>query len=231
MKLLVNNTEVIIPSSLQEITLQQKIDYEERYGKALMEQFESILAMDDEFERELEATQHEFEKMFKTFAFFSGIDEDTLKESEFIDRIASVYYSCANQLKEEEEALELKQEFLFNDEVWVLDHPELKHGDRMKFGEFIDAKQIISDMHALSKNRWEALVPLCAIFLRKKDEPYDPEFTYDDSERMKLMRTLPLDIAIVVGFFLSSSLNLLITAFRYSDRQELKAEDVSLLSI
>lgn len=225
MRILINKEEKTIPSSISEITLKQKIDFQNSYGKDLEAMAKSIIAMEDGVAKELELMQFQFEQMFKTMAFFTDIDEIVLKESEFIDKIASIYYASLAQMHEQEETFLLKHEFVWKEEIWVLDHPELKHGDRMTFGEMIDAKQIIQDMTDLGKNRWECMLPLSAIFLRKKDEAYDKSFLFEDSERLKLMEELPLDIAMNVGFFLNSSLNLFITASQYSDPLELKEED------
>lgn len=222
MQISINNTWITIPSSLSEITLKQKIDFQKQYGDSLLEMAKSIHDMPDGFEKELEMTQFQVEQMFKTMAFFCNCTEQALKESEFIDKIAGIYYSCLSQLNEQNELLELQQSHVWNEEEWFIDHPELKNGDRMTFGEFIDAKQIIQDMVNVGNNRWECLLPLCAIFLRKKGEAYDESFLFEDSERLKLMQTLPFNIALNVGFFLTSSLNMYIEAFRFSPNQEQK---------
>lgn len=231
MRILVNNQEIVIPSSVSEITLKQKIDFLNTHGKDLEEMAKSIMAMPDGYEKELETTQFHFEQMFKTMSFFTGISEDVLKESEFIDKIAGIYYSSLAQLHVDEEEILLQNEFTWREELWEIAHPELKHGDRMTFGELIDAKQIIQDMVELGKNRWECMLPLCTIFLRRKGEAYDKSFLYEGSDRLKLMESLPLDIAIQVGFFLISSLNLSITTFQSSPLQELKEADDMLKSI
>jgi len=57
------------------------------------------------------------------------------------------------------------------------------------------------------KSKVEILQYLCAIYLRKAGEEYKEEFLYENSERLNLMLTLPMDIAIHVGFFLSSYQN------------------------
>jgi len=230
MRITINDKDIVIPSSVSEITLKQKIDFSLTHGKQLEEMAKSILAMPDGYEKELEITQFQFEQMFKTFAFFTGIDENVLKESEFIDKIAGIYYSSLAQLNADEEEMIIQTEFSWNDELWEIAHPELKHGDRMTFGEMIDAKQIIQDMVELGKNRWECLLPLCAIFFRRKGEAYDKSFLYEGSDRLKLMETLPLNFAMQVGFFLISSLNLFTQISQSSDLRELKEAEEMLKS-
>jgi len=216
MKILLNSQEVNIPSDLSEITLQQQIEFQEQHGNELDALAKSIAEMPDGIEKDLESVQLRLEQMFRTFSFYSGVDVQSLKESEFIDRIASIYYSCLHQLTEQESEMVLEQEFEWNGEIWEIAEPELKNGDRMLFGEFIDSKQIIQDMVGLGANRWECLIPLCAIFLRKKNEKYIESFSYEQSERRILMKSLPLNIALQVGFFLTGSLSLFSQTFHSS---------------
>lgn len=222
MRVILNDKEIVFPSSLSEFTLGQRITFHEKHGAELDKMLDSILAMEDGIEKELEVANFHFEKMFRTFAFFAGTTVDTIKESKFIDDVASIYYSSLAVLLEEEKNLQLQREFIWKGETWVIDAPELKHGDKMKFGEFIDAKQLVKDNADLGKGKWESMLSLCAIFLRKKGEEYKEEFLYEDSDRKKLMKELPMDIALQVGFFLSSILNIYINTSISSPSPEQK---------
>ena len=207
MRILINDKEVVFPSSLSEYTLGQRIAFQQEHGELLDKMLESILAMEDEVEKELEMMNFHLEKMFRTFAFFAGCTVEAVKEDKFIDDVSNIYHSCLQVLFEEEKNMDLQQSFAWKDEEWVIAAPELKHGDRMKFGEFIDAKQTIKNMADLGRDKWEAMLPLCAIYLRKKDEPYKQEFLYEGSDRMEEMKKLPMNIAMQVGFFLNSIQN------------------------
>lgn len=164
--------------------------------------------MPDGIDKELEITQFHLEQMFKTMSFFTGFSEESLKESEFIDKIAAIYYASVAALHGDEDNFEMQHEFNWNNELWTIAHPELKHGDKMKFGELLDAKQTIQNMADLGKNRWECMMPLAAIFLRRKDEAYEESFLYEGSDRLKMMENLPMNIAMCIGFFLTGSLSL-----------------------
>ena len=220
MRILLNNQTVNIPSDFSEITLQQQVDFQEQHGKELDAKAKLLLEMPDSIERDLELTEFRFEQMFRTLSFYSGVSVESLKESEFVDRIASIYYSCLHQLHVQETDVQLEREFVWNNEIWEIAEPELKNGDRMLFGEFIDSKQIIQDMVGLGANRWECLIPLCAIFLRKRNEKYIESFSYEQSERRILMKNLPLNIAMQVGFFLTGSLSMFSQTFRSLDLQQ-----------
>lgn len=209
MKFTINEQEVEIPSSLSQMTLKQRIDYQLQFGNELDEMTKSCLDIKDEVERELELAQLALEKMYRGLAFFTGYSVEAIKETEYIDLLSFIYWnSIAHCFKEEEDlANEPQYQFIWNNEMWVIHTPDLKNGDKMLFEEFLDGKQIVQNMYDLGKNRWESLIPLAAIYLRKKDEVYDESFIFDGSERQKLMESLPMDIALHVGFFLSNSLN------------------------
>ena len=222
MRIVLNDKEVIIPSALSEITLKQRIDFHNQYGRELDEMLTGILKMEDGVEKELEVGHYHFEKMFRTFAFFAGTTPDAIKESKFIDDIAAIYHACLAQLFDDEGQVELKTEFAYKGELWELSAPEIKNGSKMSFGEFVDAKQMVKDMHELGKGKWESMLRLCAIFLRRKGEAFQEEFLFEDSERLKLMEDLPMDIAIQVGFFLTASLNFYLNTSQSFTNQESK---------
>lgn len=222
MKLLINNQPVTFPSSLSEFTLGQRIDFYTEHGRELEEMAKSILDMEEGFEKDLEISQFQFEQMFRTFAFFTGCTVEAAKDSQFVDDIARIYYSNLSVLFEDEQAIDLKQEFTWNHETWVLYPPELKHGDKITFGELVDSKQMVKDMIEVGRGKWEYMLPLCAIYLRRKDEAYQESWLYEGSERLQLMRSLPMDIALQVGFFLSSSMNIYMNIFRSSGQAKSK---------
>lgn len=231
MQVTINGIDKILPSSLSEITLQQRIDFQEQHGNTLDEMADSIRQITDEVDREIETGIFQVEKMYRSVSFFLEVPLDVLKETEFIDTIANIYFACADCLFQEEEGLGKKNEFTWQDEQWLLAAPTLKNGDKMTFGEMIDSKQMIQDMIGLSKNRWECLLPLCAIFLRKKDEDYQESFVYENSERLELMKKLPMDIALEVSFFLKNSQTIYIQRFRSFMNHELKVEEESIQKI
>lgn len=216
MRIQINDKWIIVPSSLSEITLQQRIDFQQQHGNLLMEMEKSLETIEDEDDCELEQAQLNLEKMFRSMSFFTNCTVDALKESHVINDVVAIYVNSLDLVfKQEQELIDNPlYEFTWKGVEWEIQQPELKHGNKMMFGEFIDSKQVIQNMVGLGKNRWECLVPLCAIYLRKKGEKYQESFANEDSDRQREMRSLPLDIALQVGFFLSSSLNTFISTFR-----------------
>lgn len=220
MRVVINGSEVIIPSSLSEITLGQRIDFHNEHGRELDEMLTSILAMEDGPMKELEMGQFHFERMFRTFGFFSGIDPEVLKDSEFVDKIAGIYHSSVAVLFEEEDNLEPQRLFNWKGELWELSAPELSQSSKMKFGEIIDSKQIVQDMIELGNGHWEMMQRLSAVFFRRQGEAYQKEFVYEDSERLELMRELPMDIVLQIGFFLTGSINFYLNTLTSLESQE-----------
>lgn len=231
MRLTINGIEVIIPTSLSEFTLGQRIDFQEQYGNDLDARVQKILAMEDSVDKELETTEFQFEKMFRTFAFFAGCTPEALKESEYIDDIAAIYHACLKVLFESEEEVKIEQQYVWQGEVWVIHPPNLKQESKMKFREFIDAKQIVKDLSDLGRSQWDKLLRLCAIYLRKPSEEYQEAFMYENSERLELMKHLPMDIAMGVGFFLTASMHLYMNHFQSFSPAEQKVAVASLLNI
>lgn len=217
MQVIINDRTITFPTTLAEFTLGQRIDFQEQYGNELDAMAKSIVKMPEGFDKDLEIAQFMIEKCFRTFGFFAGVDPEVLKESDFVDDIAGIYYANMQTLMEDEASVELNLSYEWKGELWEIHPPELKHGSKMTFGEFVDSKQLVKDLHELGKNKWEHLLPLTAIYFRRKDEAYDESFLYEDSDRLKLMRDLPMDIALAVGFFLNSSLHFSLNHLMYSD--------------
>lgn len=226
MQAIINDTPFTIPSSLAEFTLGQRIDFQDQVGNELDEIAKSISEMPEGIDKDLEIAEFMFEKCFRTFGFFTGIAPGVLKSSEFVDDIAAIYYGSMQTLFGDEATIELQTEYFWKGEIWDLHPPELKQGSKMSFGEFLESKQMVKNLSEVGANKWEMMLPLAAIYLRRKDEAYQEDFIYDDSDRLKLMRDLPMDIALGVGFFLSSSLNFSINRLMSSPLVVAKAEDL-----
>jgi hypothetical protein len=183
--ILIDGREYKLPA---EVTLGERIEYENTYGKELRENKEII-----DIEREV---------VLKTVSFFGKIPVDVLENTQYED-VLVIYDEVLHFFSDDIDfnaVHNVQREFVWNDEMWVLSEPELKQDSKILFGEFIDAKQSVQNGEA---NMWTALLSLCSIFLRKKGEPYDKNYAIE-GPRMQLMKTLPLTYAIEVGFFLNS---------------------------
>ncbi|TWP28442.1 hypothetical protein ETU09_05825 [Apibacter muscae] len=227
------------PSTLSEITLGQKIEYENKYGKELDNKYKKIIGEealnksskknidnDASLEKEkvltpiqeLELTELQIDIACKNFSFFTGIPLEDVKNIN-IDQVLNVYYSCFEQLNKEED-MKLEDKYLWNNEYWYLNDYKTNHTSDTTFNEFITAKQIVKNFYDLGEGKWDSLPYLCAIFLRKEGESFDEKLIVENSERIKLMYGLPLNIALSVAFFLSVSMIIYMNRLVYSMQQQ-----------
>lgn len=207
MKFKFQKKEYNFPTSLSDITLKQRIDFNDLYGKEMMEKQKELDPVD-----EVAMVENHLEMACKAVSFFSGIPlEDTFKIP--MNQILNVYEHCLKSLLDQQDEMELAVEFFWNDAIWILEQPELNYQSEMSFNEFLTSKQIVKSMADVGNGQWEALPYLCAIFLKKENEAFDEGWMTEGNERMELMKSLPLDIALQVGFFLKSSMNLFLKTF------------------
>lgn len=208
MKLQFKDTIYNFPSSLSEITLRQRIEFHERYGKLLDDSAKVLAEIKDDFDRENEMNVWHLDNAAKNFSFYTGIPLDQVtKEFPIID-LLHIYNTDMQLLFEQERSGELKQVYEWNEETWLLTTPELKPTDKMTLNEFVVSKEVVRSLHGAGNGKWDTLPYLCAIYLRREGEVFQEEFVQDGSNRIQMMLDLPLNIAIAVGFFLSSIVNI-----------------------
>ncbi|WP_313214108.1 hypothetical protein [Soonwooa sp.] len=220
------NIEYNFPSSLSEFTLGQRIAFDNMYSDQIKELQESVFKKDENGE-DIEAD--EIDVMLMTiaiasmnFSFFSGIPLQEVQDEISVDDVLNVYYACFHQINEQQESLELESEFVWNDEIWNLEAPELSYESKITFNELITSKQIVKQMSEVSASNWQGLLFLCAIYLKKENEVFNEAWMQENSERVQLMKSLPMDIALHVAFFLQSSMTSYMKTF-----QSLKAVELA----
>lgn len=200
-----NHNTYTIPTSLAEITLGQRIDFDAWHKKNMAAQEKKIASMQEGIEKETEQFMYQIELLCNSFSFFTGIDIAEIKEHIDLGQLCNLFLPCFRALFETQEDISLQSTYLWKDEIWELASPHVDYKSAMTFNEFLTAKQVIKSLHDLGEGNWTALQYLCAIFLRKKGEAFEESFATEDGERFKDMRELPMDIALSVAFFLSSS--------------------------
>jgi hypothetical protein len=224
MKVKINEQEYDIPASLAAVTLQQRIDYENQYGKDLGKQLAKLLEIKNETLKELEFNLYHCELAYKTLSFFAGIDLDFLMSSVSVEDVLAVYHSVMSSYSDDydfaNKEFELVNEFGWKDELWAIAGPVLNPDSKMTFGELITAKQSVQNLMQLGDEKWESLLPLCCIYFRKKGEAFNEEFLNETGERYQLMKALPLNYALQVAFFLSVSMDSWLKTFQYSKNPE-----------
>lgn len=196
------------PTSLTEVTLGQRIAFQTMYGDALDARAKAFMEAEISEDREFEEMMLMLDAATCTFSFFTGISLDEVRANLDAQQVYNIYISCLQQIVHQSQADQATvTEVLWNGQMWHIAPPELSADSEMTFNEFLTAKEAVRQLFQLGKGHWEALQYLCAVYLRKPGEKFQESFVHPTSDRFNLMLTVPLDIALAVGFFLTSSMN------------------------
>lgn len=223
MKFQYNNKEYNYPNALEEITLQARIDFHDRHGAKHNERLKEIADIIDPDEKNLELAEENILFAIKSFSFFTGIPEDEVKENFELSQVMNVYNTSLVMLLEEEASIEEVNEFEIQGQKFVIASPQVTPQSKFTFNEFLVSKEIVRQLDQLGKGRWQSLTYLCCVYLRKPGEAFNEDFVEPGNERYKLMQSIPLNVALRVGFFLTCSMNTYLKALRFSKDQQEKA--------
>lgn len=206
MKIAINDQIKSFPVSLTEVTLGQRIAFDTAHGTALEKRLDEIQQIEDEEFKRISLDMYADEAACCYVSFFTDIPLEVVRTQLNAEVVLALNNVGLGTMTEEETALKqkLRTVFEWNLEMWQLQAPVVTTSSPLTFGEYIDAKQIISDVAKEGGSKWTLLHRVACIFLRRPDEPYEQSMSEPDSDRAKLMLDLPLDIALSVGFFLSS---------------------------
>lgn len=223
MKITIEGVDYDLPTSLSDITLAQRVLYDQTYGKDLRDKLAKIIEMKDSMDRELEMGEYQCDLACKSISFFGNVPLHIIQNTALHD-VLIIHGECLKAIAQEQsfsdEEFMIDHEIEWNGEVWIINPPELKHTSSTTFGEFLDSKQWVKNLFDLGNERWEALVMLCCIYLRKKGEVYNEILSEENGDRYKIMQTLPLNHALNVGFFLSGSMHTYMKTFHSSSQLE-----------
>jgi hypothetical protein len=202
----INGETYAFPSTLREITLQRRVDFQKQHGDALKKELKRVAEIKNDTLRDLEFTVYHSDFACRSVAFYGGVPLDIIRNTS-MDDVFAVYNAVTNIYSEETDFSKpehvIQHDIEWKGELWEIAPAELKQDSTMSFGEVIDSKQIVQNIYDLSEDRWESLLYLCCVFLRKKGEPYSKLLAAEGSPRLQIMRELPLDLALNVGFFLT----------------------------
>jgi hypothetical protein len=221
MKIKINGQTYDLPASLAAVTLNQRIEFDKVHGKTLRELYKKMEEEKDALLKEMAETDYHLSLACRSLSFFAGIPLESVNNTA-IDDVLAIYHVTMKGYAEDSDFTNkefvLKEEFGWKDALWTIAPPELKNDSKMTFGEFITSKQVVQNMMDLGDEKWGALLPLCCIFFRKKDEPFNEEFVTEGNERHELMKSLPLEFALHVAFFLNASQTFWLNTFQYSGK-------------
>lgn len=208
MKIEIEGQQYDIPLSLNHITLQQRIDWDKKYGKDLRDRLKKIKEIKDGFLKELEFAEYQVDLACKTLAFFANIPIPTIKNTD-IYHVLTIYRQLMHKFTDDEDFAEKEYEAVadiyWENNYWYIGPPQIDNKSKHTFGEFLNAKQITKNLYEVANQKYEALLNLCCIYLRKKDEEFTELLMDEKGERMELFRKLPMPYALQVGFFFQHS--------------------------
>lgn len=218
MKFSYRDKEFTFPVSLSQTKVKQRIEFDQLYGKEIQELQEQTFKFDEDGKElpvdDVELTIFNGFVATRNFSFYTGIPLEEVEKNISIEDVLTIYFSCFHQIYLEQESIELKDSYTWNDEVWKLEAPELTFQSKITFNEFITSKQIVKQMHELGAGNWEVLPYLATIYLRKEGEQFQENWLSEGSERLQQMKELPMDIAVAVAFFLQNSMSLYLKTFQ-----------------
>lgn len=218
MDLTINDKKVKVPTDLSEITLGRFIDFYDKHGRALDEKLNALIeaTYEDELDRELDLSQHADEEAMAWFSFWFDLPLSEIMGGDAIE-LLSLYRGIKNLLlASEAEEMQLPETIDWNGEAWYISDFKVTATTSFTFNELITSKEVVRQLKAVGKGKWDSLPWLCAVFLRKVNEPFSDDLVADGSERMALLLTLPMSIAIKVAFFLTVSVNIWSNISAYS---------------
>jgi uncharacterized coiled-coil protein SlyX len=217
-----NNIEYFYPASLADITLKQRIELHLKYGIAFQENIKLINEIEDEQAKSIELAQAQLEYICQCFSYFTTIPIDTIQEELPLQEVSAIYNDSISKALTEEGKIEIKSSYEFAGCKWVVANPQLQPNSKITFNEFLTSKEIVRQLEQLGKGKWYSLLYLCCIYFRKEGEAFDEALAENDGERMKLLLKLPMDVALSVGFFLSSLMNTYLNTLVYSSEVQAK---------
>lgn len=207
MQIEVNGEVKNIPSDLSQVTLGQFIKWSDEYGKALDAGLGHILEADyeDEMYREFDIESHIDKEALSWCSFFTGCDFFEIQKSKEASELIDNYRIIRMLLKQSEiNAVDFPVFIEWNAEKWVIQDFRVDPKSPMDFNEIVTSKEAMRQLMMVGKGKWDSLLYLCAMFLRKEGEPFKDEFIHEGSDRLQLMESLPMTYALNVAFFLNS---------------------------
>ena len=218
MTLEINGVSHTIPTTVSEITLGQFVDYHNKYGKEFDEKFQTLIdSKEDELEKEFGLYDLMDREALSWFSYFTGHDFFNSTDVD-LTALISAYYTMRQELKDSESvAIEFPIVAMIEGEEYTIKDYKLEADSTMTFGELLTGKEVIRQIVKLGNSKWEALLYLCAIYLRKKDEAFSDGLV---KTRLSVMRNLSLQDALKVSFFLTSSINTFKKRFLYLEPEE-----------
>lgn len=230
MQVTINDTIHEVPFDVTQITLGEFISYQQEYGKDLDLKLKEILEKkyENDLDKEAELEDHLDMEALCWYSFWTKYDLQEVKNHPFITPLLQQYRVLRFLLKDDEEIKNsFPLEFEWKGESWALSDFKVNPASEMSFNEIITSKEVMRQVHAIGGGRWDGLIYLCAVYCRKKGEPFSDQLIQEGAERMKELMELPLNYALSVAFFLSVCANIWLNTLASSQTVELETPSLN----
>lgn len=197
-----------VPKKLSDIPLYKWVAFYNAYGRDL-ERREKELANTDDNEALL---HYNVDNALCNYCFYTGKPIELITQDELPDVLREQYAAFASLTREESE-LNYTNTFLWADAVWKI-QPVITMVGKVTQSEFdiiTDIALIFSD---LQDGKHEALYSLCAAYMRKENEPYNNSLLDAEGERMALMKTLPLHMALCTKHYIEDTIKIYLATIK-----------------
>jgi hypothetical protein len=221
MVLTINNKKFDIHFDLSLIKLGDFIRWYDKYGRDLDKSLKEIIDRDykkhlkargftditnDDIEihREVDLDNHLDQEALAWFSFWTNFD---FFEAKSLPEITSLLYQYRIFRHVMEESMRqtyyFPEEIEWNGDIWKVEDYQVTPQSEMTFNEVITSKEVMRQVYAIGKGKWDAMPYLCCLFFRKKGEQFSDELISEGGERMRLMLELPMSHVMQVAFFLT----------------------------
>jgi hypothetical protein len=218
MEIKINEELYQVPSDLMEVPLGKFLEYYDRFGVHLDAQLSDILKREyqDEFDRQIELSQHEDQEALSWFSYWTNLDLVHLHTAS-AEPLIILYRAIKSLLiNSEEQAYELPTFIEWKEQQWEIRDFKVTPTSGFSFNELLTSKEVVRQVRAIGKGNWFALPYLCCVFFRKKGESFSDALIAEGSERQTLMQELPMAHALKVSFFLSLSIGIWRRSLQFS---------------
>ena len=184
-----------IPSRLKELTAGQYIEWQETHGNILAADFHFIKANSPELLRQLDLDENQDLEAESWFSFFTGLDiSGLIKEEKIHSGMIHLHYQLAKQDMKVDRNLTrfLPGKLQWKDSEWSLQDSQINENNNAH-----KARYLVGAIEKLGNGQWVGLLPICAMYFRKEDEPFNAEYANPEHPRYELMKELPLDYAMM----------------------------------
>lgn len=215
MDIKINGKTFEVPFSLSLITLSQCIEYYERFGENLEKErmeIESKIQGFPEIDQLIELENFIDKTALAWYSFWTGFDLFDIENEKFTEPLKNQFRILQGLLHDEDDLIEnFGKEIFWKDGIWCLSDFKECSFEEMNFNQIQLLRHIFYSIEKLKKNKWDAMIYLCAIFFRKKNEPVENVLIYSpyypggcvdrptiDPARVEIMKELPMNYVMSI---------------------------------